>query len=376
MLRAQFAVPRAVYHLPIEGRPVVAWFLEDQDARGLTSAEAGWLAAQRQAWLSVWEATEVRRGEGLAVRDLLSGETRFVHEVSGSKAISPRDAVLGRVVDFDGISVFGGMHGRALEPRGASVVVEAFAKLLREAPGEVPVQRLRDPDRQRALIDFWETAVEANDSRPPPEIKLQNTDGDPLLVTKDRFDVSPERRDEVKRRLAAIEHAWLEEDDDGARVTFHRLGNRMHKTWDNTVIGQASLHGGELVLETNSLRRADDLREQIERALAGLVRHRSREHADPMSLARERGPRPVKEARLSHAEAAALRQFKQKEVLGWLDEPLSALGGKTPREAVRLPKFKAEVDLLVKEWENCEASEPEGQRARFAKLRRDLGLEP
>ena len=70
----------------------------------------------------VWEARQVYEGEGLMVKDLLRGEERFVHEVKGSRTVKFREALLGRVVDHEGLSVFCGVFPRTLPPREADLV--------------------------------------------------------------------------------------------------------------------------------------------------------------------------------------------------------------------------------------------------------------
>src|SRR5205814_7125656 len=82
----------------------------------LDHAERTWLLAQQSAWLSIWEVLEVEPGKSVTLRDRLSGETRRVHEVRGSAVLVPRDAILGRVVDHEGISVLCGIHPRPLTP--------------------------------------------------------------------------------------------------------------------------------------------------------------------------------------------------------------------------------------------------------------------
>ncbi len=59
----------------------------------------------------------------------------------------------------------------------------------------------------------------------------------------------------------------------------------MHRGWDNTVIGAIVVSERTLVIETNSIERADALRALAESALneAGLgafLRHRIRDHQD------------------------------------------------------------------------------------------------
>jgi hypothetical protein len=51
-------VPWSVYGFRVEGRPIVAWYL-DERGRQLPAAARAWLAAQQRTWLSVWEVLAV-----------------------------------------------------------------------------------------------------------------------------------------------------------------------------------------------------------------------------------------------------------------------------------------------------------------------------
>jgi len=64
-----------------------------------------------------------------------------------------------------------------------------------------------------------------------------------------------------------------------------------------------------------------------------------------------------------------------KDFLGWLDLPLPALCGMTPREAVRTKEGKDRVDVLLKDLENHECRLPEEERFSFSGMRRELGLD-
>lgn len=168
-------VPWSVYVFEIEGRPVVDWFLEDRGAR-LGADERAWLIAQQRTWLSIWEVVEVEPGKSVTVRDLLSGEERRVHEVRGSAMLVERDAILGRVVDHEDVSVFCGIHPRALPPfEAADVLRRARSKLRRQRA--VPVEKLRNAAFGRFLIARWEETVAELDARALIPPRLSNTDG-------------------------------------------------------------------------------------------------------------------------------------------------------------------------------------------------------
>src|SRR5438093_5727942 len=166
----QLFCPWAVYGFHVEGRPIVAWYLAER-GRHLSAAARDWLAAQQRAWLSVWEVLAVEPGTGITVRDLLSGEERQVREVSGSRMLAPRDAVLARVVDHADEAVFCGTHPRPLSPSAAATVVRRVRATLR-TKGPVPTERLRDETIGRALIARWEAAVADRDREraTPPQL--------------------------------------------------------------------------------------------------------------------------------------------------------------------------------------------------------------
>ena len=155
------AAPWSVYDFEVDGRTAVEAYL-DGHGRRCTPDERAWLNAQRTAWLSVWEVLAVKPGETVTLRDLLSDEQRTVLEKRGSLILAPRDALLGRVVDHDGLSVLCGMHPRVLPPGNASEIVRLARERLRCKA--VQIDRLRNAAFGRYLIRRWEEAVDAGDS--------------------------------------------------------------------------------------------------------------------------------------------------------------------------------------------------------------------
>ena len=370
----QLAVPWSVYQYRVQGQTVLEWYLEEHGRR-MSRAERGWLAAQQATWLSVWEVVGIEPGETVTLRDLLSHQERSVREASGSRTLVVRDALLARVVDHDGVSLLCGAHPRPLPPVDAAEVVRRARGRLRRKRA-VPVERLREEPFGRYLIKRWEEAVFELDRRAaiPPE--LHNTDGDPLLLTTDHFELEPAARAELESRLAGMEGVEAEDSEqDGAVYVFLTPGNPMHATWENTVIGRAWLAGGALRLETNSRERADALRGRVEVACAGLLRHRAREHADPLSPAVAAAASDSTPEALPPEAEQLLLEFKQRHYDGWLDQPLPALDGKTPREAARTAQGRAAVDVLLKDMENHEQRSAGDGAFDFSAIRRELRLD-
>jgi len=58
---------------------------------------------------------------------------------------------------------------------------------------------------------------------------------------------------------------------------------------------------------------------------------------------------------------------------GWIDEPIPALGGLTPRDAAKLPRARPKLLTLLKEFEQHEARLPADERIDLGWLRGALG---
>jgi hypothetical protein len=375
----QLFVPWSCCHFRVRGRAVVEWYL-DERGRNLPLSDRGWLESQRRAWLGVWEVTAVKFGQGVHVTDLLTGEARFVEEVSGSKTLGVRDAMLARVVDHIGISVFAGCHPRTLPPREADEVVRMVRMFARAGRGKfMKMDKVRAATTERLVLATWKNVVEAMDRRPPPT--LHNTDGEPILMTIDHFKpASATALPEIERRLAEESGVIPPDPDEAGRereYAFTRAGNRMHKNWDNTIVGRVLVGLDEVRLEANSRERADALRARFETVCEGLAIHRAREHIDPMSRARKKEAVEARDERIEENNpevAAVLVAFKNEQYHAWLDQEIPALGGQTPRQAVKTPLRRRQVEVLLKEIEHSENREPEGARFDVRQLRADLGL--
>lgn len=365
------SVPWSVYHYLVRGASVLDWYVEER-GEALSAAERGWLDAQSSAWLSIWEVLEVEKDDALTLRDLLTHETRRVREKSATEMLVRRDALLARVVDHGGVSWLCGVHPRVLPPRDAAEVVRLARGRLRRKRA-VPIERLRDEKLGRYLIRRWEDAVDAHDARHDAPADIRNSDGDPLLLTVDHFSVTG-GRGELEKHIAA--EADVEGPDRVGDETIFTFVGRLDSAppgLERPVVGVVRVTSGKLRLETNSIRRADRLRARLEKRCGDRIRHKAREHADPTSqkLVPSEAPPAPEQPEL----AEAIASFQSRYYEAWLDEPIPALGGETPRRAVRTAEGRTKVDELIKEMENLEARRPAEIAFDFGGLRRELKLD-
>lgn len=109
-----------------------------------------------------------------------------------------------------------------------------------------------------------------------------------------------------------------------------------------------------------------------------LASHRADTFEDPEVALRERRGKASSTAETDlppEVEQEVIGQFLREHYTKWIDEPVPALGGKTPREASRTAAGRKRVAALVDDAERTARAMPGGAAADFGDLlRRELGL--
>lgn len=365
-LDVRFVVPWLGYTALYDGRTGVDWYLDD---RGWTvSAKArAWLDAVRASWLSIWDVESVEPGR-IVLFDVLTETEKTVYEISAARMMTPGHVVLTRVVDFEGQSFLTSMHPVPLRPMYAMDIAETIRRVVRRK-NVVPPERLRNPKIASRMLDEWGRTVAAV-GRPP---RLSNTDGDPILFTQDRWRIAEGAKDAIAARLQAMDD--VEETDDGFVFLTPPSPDRED---GSTVLGGVTIDDRTMRLETNSLARADALVTRIEDACGDLAGARVRSHTDPLSMldAARSSDSPLADEPEHTAETSALlRAYKERHYATWPDEPVPALQGRTPREAVQTSEGRRRVDAMLRDFELAEAKVAEAERFDVEILRRELGVD-
>lgn len=364
------------HHRGPDGRTALELYLEER-GDALAAEGRALVAAEGEAWFSYHEVVSAEPGRTIALRDLLAGGARTVEEKSASRLVRPREVILARVLDLGSRAILAGCHLRPLAPREGDEARRRLRSALRVRAAKVPAAKLREATANGMLFRVWQELVDAAAARPQPS--LQNTDGEEFILTVDRFDVAAGNDADVVAGLMGLPGARRDErEDDGTvSVSFVREGNA-RGVLPTTLIGHAVLHSGLLRLETNSVQRADRLRERVSGRLGPLVTFRIREHADPVAHLPEgtgsagpAAPEPMPPEVLEVLKGMQAEHYQR-----WLGDELPALGGLTPREAAkRKGAPRKRLELLLAELEHAEAGQPEQQRFDVSVLRRELGLE-
>ncbi len=355
------SLPWALYVPSNRGKTLAQAFVEKSGA-SLSELERDWIRAKQEGWHSLWEIEDAVPGESLALHDLLTGERRRVLERMGSQNVQRNLVLFASVIRFRGVDLLTASDPRLLPPLEANTLATAAAEALGPL-GKIPAAKLRKDKAARRLYDLWHQAVEARNQRAGQPLALQNTEGDPLLFTRDLFEFDATREEAIAaivRKLPGVEAE--------SPGRFVRL-----LPGSDTLCATLELQSGRLSVESNSQRRADETRDLLQAACGPLLEHRGRSHTDPLSE-RGPGPSPTGRTQVPPEVQAAIKNLREQHVRRWVDEAVPALGGLTPRKAAQDRSTRGRVEALVKEMELMEARLPEPERLDLSWLRRELKL--
>jgi hypothetical protein len=351
--------------------------------RWLAPGEVAAMLALQRAWASLFEVASTPTGTSLELRDLLSGETVRVLDMAASGQLKKWDVIFSYLMPVrDHLEMTG---AACLVPRQHVARVRAAieAELVNER-----VARPGIPDRELVGSVAWAAIRTLREARREFQMPaLQTSDGENLVSCKAHYATSDEAA--VRAGLAGI--AELEADDaayrwfrtgDGAVAgdgAGDSAGDSDRPTFPgSTTLGHIRVSRDELMLETMSRERNERGRRLLEAALGPLIAHREDAFESFEAALGDPGKRSVHPPGHvpSDEERAAVGEYLLDHYRRWLDDPLPALGGKTPRDAARTDQGRAQVEELLKDIENTSLAIPGGEAVDFDALRRELGIGP
>jgi len=296
-----------------------------------------WLLVDR----SVFDVEEVHRGQGVRVRDVRTGDVHEVRERMASCQLQPGQLICTRVVSAGQThQFFGGVEPVALHER------DRLIDLLDSEPDPVD------------LVEFLSRRFA------PPT--LVNTEGDPLTICEATVRVGDSAGID-----ALLDDAFDRADDDEPHWIEHVTTNGMQR-----IRATLSLEGDQLRVQTNSEQRMDRVLAVLTRldpsaTLLDDVRQPLRDVREAAELAQQMpAPRAGAFDPDDPQIAEALDGFIRDYETTWLDEPIPALDGHTPRQAADDPTRRADLIKLLDSFPVVEG----GTGMDAERLRAALGL--
>ena len=340
------------------------------------AAERQLLENWRDARYGLYEVQRVEPGTGMELKDYFGEARFFVNDVTASRELVQWDTLFNRVAESEGKYVFSG-NGTVV-PRARLSELAAQIEEKSRSAGQSPA------DYVRANSHLWYRTVKELCESGLRDLKVVNAEGDALEFCSAEYAVSDEAA--VAGALEATkvfeESTAAAEDAPGTR-RFDWLEHAPEQSSDavRRSYGSIIVAGGILRLECNSRKRLAIGRQLLEEHAGQWLQHRSdsfKSVAQAMketpagSAAAEKGSGIPPEV-----ERELVLNLKAKHYATWADEPLPALAGKTPREAVRSAAGRKAVEDLLRDFENGEERERKRGRAAFdfMPIRKDLGLD-
>jgi hypothetical protein len=346
------------------GQTMLEIFLESEE-RQLSSGELNYLKGVYGSHLRLYEILEVKPDQGFEVRDLWDDRRLYVRERAGTRQIVAWDLVVARIGpgEDDG------------------TVFETLPYLFRAADKDDLLKGLRKAHRaflhefpDKGVADFFRTMAPVFHKlwlervALPPRPKLITRDGEPFIFAKVIFDLLD--REEAIRSLADCDD--IVDHGDGSYGWLEPAGNFQRS------VGTMIFEEKRVVFETTSQKRAEKVREELPSLLGGAVRFRAISYED-VGQALKRAPEtnktkepdiPIEEQR------KVLGEFYEQHYRKWLDEPVPALGNRTPRHAARLKTVRPKLIALLKDFESHSERQRRGGEIAydFTWMWKELGL--
>jgi hypothetical protein len=347
-------------------RTAIENFLRTRDAK-LSPAERELLESLRDARFGLFEVTRVEPGSGVQLRDIFMGDSRFVDDISSSNSLHRWDCLLVRLQFLEGRWIMAG-DGMTV-PRNTLATLLEFIERESRKPKQGAAEFVRANSHQlhRVAGDLFQRDLAG--------LRVVNAEGEEVSIGKAEYQVSDEAA--LLAKLRPLEE--LEEDAaDAGPLGF---------TWlqpmggERRPFGHLEIEGGKLRLEAMSRTRLETLRGLVEFHAGNLLKHLGDQYTSiddikERVLRGEPAPEPKNQRPLSAEEREALEQLMHKHYAGWVNEKIPALGGKTPRQAMRSRAGRESVIELLRLMENKELRKDQQAQPTydFNIIRRELGL--
>lgn len=319
----------------------------------LSPGERAFVAAMRASSMRLYEVIETVPGSSMTLRDAVEGTVVKVNERSASRTITRHEHVAARVIP-SGCS--GGPEIEAGVLHIPRIWCDSVLAAVREAREDFfsanPLLSIDDFYKEMPLLfhHVWLRSIFE-----PAVPELRNTDGEAMVVTRVSFYVDD--ADALARALDGAANEGIIRLRDGA-------WEWSSKGAEGTLValGTCEISGDVLTMETNSVERGARGRALVEKLAGAAVHHRATTHEDLRKLVMERVTAQALGRGDEESDGAAEVDPDVAEALvaahyarhyrAWIDEPVPALDGRTPRDAAQHPAMRDRVEALIHDLES------------------------
>ncbi len=335
----------------------------------LDAVQRQWLEKLWQEPLGLYEVERVQFGKGLWLRDKLATEeapAKWVEERMGSQQLTEGMILGTRLIPGDVWKLSGAVF---LFPQDAYLGLRAdLLAELNESPDDEFAREILGTLISEAWFDLLVP--------PLPQI-IDRGSGQPLLLVTDHYEVLD---------WGLLEKQLGEQED--VRGDRGQGWDRLESPGEGSQRILLSLKEGtkdRLECFAPTLEKAKDGRKWVETVVGEFVKFITREMTDPVSVMGQPGgpgsgnPTQAPFGDMQPEELGELFQnLISKSYEKWADEPIPALGDKTPRQAIETKQGLEAVVGLLRSYEQGELGQAKAQDrppVSYDFLWRELGLE-
>ncbi|WP_299987058.1 hypothetical protein [uncultured Ruegeria sp.] len=341
-------------------------YLKRQGSKENTQTRT-YIAGLRDAPISLYEVSAIVPGKTMVLRDLLTDvEPIKVREHSATQMLQQWDRIAVRVVTQSDHNVISGAL-LPFDPDAVAMFEDGLRAVLNLKAND-ELRLTQDQLRRSAPLfaNAWLFAHLPNLLDPEPP-QISNSDGDDLVFHELCFSLaSGVTQKQVSQKLSQAadlvatgpkDWTWLAVDKPGGtrRGTGLVLGNAMS---GNSVLGSLTLKGKALTLSVDSAARAERGEALVRELLGDLVKPPLTviQTVEQMMADDSLQSGVAEEEDIPPALARQLAQeYLDQHYRDTLDQPIPALGDKTPRQASRSAAGKKKVIDWLKTIENRSA---------------------
>lgn len=368
------------------------WNVIDEfiEAKGnnLPQAEKEYLRQLRNSYMSLYEVVDVIPEKAIILKNLIEpGDLVEVRERKATQYLVKWDRIGARLLKFEDKMIMSG--GVLLIKKDASeevikqirLINKGVQKLLKKAMlitgmDAGTLRLLQKKMWAKEIGESWMLDIITNKQKPKPYNFINNT-GDKLQFVSLKFALKEARKQilpvlyKLKELVAADAGRgkdvfyWIQspkekksygmqESDKGDLLTIEtHVYSPEGKNY--SLFAEVILQSKELLVNVNSSQRANILEDYIESNLGNMVGKAEWQYEDMEKLMKGAGQpkaKPPVSGLFPAEESKIIQEAYSTYYLNWLDNELEILGNKTPRQAVRTQKGKAQVMSLLKGMEN------------------------
>lgn len=376
--------------IDIPANRTIAEMYAEKRGKHLDSLQRQLIDATTRQPFSFHEVVSCKPGQGYRLRDILTGTETDVMEKMGSENARPGSMMIARIVQVEHVAMLVGC-GTTVIPPGMKPRIIDLRRMIESENDLVSSEVLRAYD-----FEIRDLYLEIHQHLNAP-LQLQNTDGDPLLYHTLYYDIDdPEKAFEELSGLSVMdtpaeirETATLGKEGQivEVEIPWSRRGYKKNRALKSTLLGRLMIQGTALSVEVNSESRARVIRKEIKKRLGRRARYKTTKIQSPEAMMENATSDDVDGSGegMDHDELMQLPEVRQhiEDMLkahweDWVDDKIPALGGRTPREAVKTSDGRESVEALLLDAERHEMRDEFSNvvtSEAIARTRKRLGLD-